>query len=154
MQRFRKASPWLTTLLIGVALWGMARLGLELRDWLDSHTWEVTRSTGVLVEPGGGVIYGYEVEGWPHTGQRTHFFLTVSYLDDRPRRWLDANRNAIAVAVFYDPDAPGRAVLVPRVGATAWVGLGTMALAPLLALGGLLWGWRRRLSRRSGSAGY
>lgn len=153
MQCFRKVFLLLTALLTGAALWGMARLGLELRDWLDSHTWEVTRSTGVAVEPGGGVTYGYEVDGWPHTGQRTHFFLTVSYLDDRPRRWLDANRNATAVAVFYDPDAPTRAVLVPRVETTVWVAPGVVVLLPLLGLGALAW-WRRHLSRRPEAAEY
>lgn len=134
----------LVTLLLGLALlvggsWWTLQVVLELRDWLDSNFWAVTRSTGLIVQPGGGLRYGYRVEGWPYVGERTHFFLATPYLDGRHQRWLDANRGSTAVAVFYDPDAPWRAVLVPRVamgwGPGLWfTGGGLGALAVLLVL--------------------
>lgn len=144
-RRCRWAGVLLAALLV-LGAWGALRVGLELRDWLDSDTWRVTRSMLIDQQLDGGVRYGYEVDGWPYVSERTHFFHLSAYLDDRPRRWLDINRGLTAVAVFYDPDDPQRSVLVRRVDGTVWRIPALLGLLWLLALGAVIIGgwWRSR----------
>lgn len=149
LRRIRHGGRVIALLLLGsYSLWWSVFLVQEARDWQGSDRWQVTRSLSLESTDGGQVRYTYAVDGWPFHSSRSHFFYAGTYLDPRPGRWLDRNRGLTAVAVFYDPQAPERAVLVRRLD-SPWrllPGLLLMSLLPLLlSVVGWRW-WRRRKS--------
>jgi len=143
---------WPVLLLLGVVVWSLLRLALDLRDWLDSDTWVTTTSTHLEIRPRvSEVRYRYTVDGQTHSGERTHFFMGAPHLSERHLRWLHRHRRAEQVTVYYDPHWPSRAVLVPTVASGVWAGMALtgfwvalLVLGPVLVFGGLWWWlWRQ-----------
>lgn len=139
-------------LLIGVFLWSLLGLALDLRDWLDSDTWLSTPSSQLEIHSRSSrVRYQYTVDGQIYRSERTHFFMGAPYRSERHLGWLRRHRRAEEVAVYYDPDWPSRAVLVPTVERGVWSGMALtvfwvalLVLGPLLFFGGLWWWlWRQ-----------
>jgi hypothetical protein len=154
MKSGKKTGVMLVFFVIGIGLWLALWAAAEVRDWLDSDTWAATESTSLTIQPKTSqVMYTYQVGGREYTGQRTHFFVSTPYQDDRHLTWLNEHRQASVVTVYYDPDAPGQAVLVRQVDLTVGINAGLVAGAvclscglPLIVVGGLWWWMRSQFS--------
>lgn len=142
--------------MIGIVGWLSMGMIADLRDWLGSDTWRVTPSTRLTIHPKTSrVTYTYEVDDYEYAGERTYFFVNAPYLDDRHLAWLYAHRGASTVTVYYDPDAPERAVLVREIGPA--LGINWMfvtvytcliCLLPVAFLGGIWWWLQRQFFKK------
>ena len=141
----------LTLCITGVLVWLTSQVFVDFRDWLDSDTWTATQSTSLTIQPKTSrVIYTYTVGGQEYSSERTHFFVTAPYLDDRHLAWLNTYRQATGTTVYYNPDAPERAVLVREGGSVLGIQWMVMAgyaclvcLLPVILFGGIWW-WLRQ----------
>jgi hypothetical protein len=125
----------------------------EWRDWRDSDSWQAVTTREFTIQPkSSSVRYRYVVDDRVYEGDRIHFFVLAPFQDDRVLGWIDGNRQVTELTVYYDPEAPERAVLV-RTGLTdVWFmqfvlicGVaGIVVLVPVLFFGGLWrWLWRQ-----------
>ena len=121
----------------------------DWQDWRDSDSWAKTTSTHFAINhKSSRVSYSYLVNGQSYTGTRVRFF----------EGWLydgltDLHRDVNEVTIYYDTQAPQRAVLVKDIDlarvATQLFTLVYCALAfllPFLFIGLSFW-WLRRAFR-------
>ncbi|MCA9919934.1 MAG: DUF3592 domain-containing protein [Anaerolineales bacterium] len=85
----------------------------EWRDWQDSSSWQHVTTSDFTIQPkNSSARYRYIVDGQQYEGGRIYFFVLARFQDDRVLRWLEFNRQAEELTVYYDPDLPQRSVLV------------------------------------------
>lgn len=83
------------------------------------------------------MTYTYEVDGKPMSSKRVSFEVFGEKFD--AERVVARYPAGTRVKVFYNPEDPGRAVLITGVDATTWAGVGGGALFLLMGIGVLLW---------------
>ncbi len=139
--------------------WLLVFVGREWRDWQHSDEWQRVTTTTFAIQPKSSrVTYHYAVNGTTYRGQRTHFFVIAPFQDSRVLNWIDENRDATTLTVYYDPDTPIRSVVVREVEA-AWAGQWLLicgvallfGVLPLIFFGGL-WRWLWRQFARVGDS--
>ena len=134
-------------LVVGTAV---LLLGREWRDWRGSESWATVGSSSFAGSTKSGTVrYEYEINGEKFTGSRVRFFEFPLYNDGRDTGWIQEQRNATSVTIYYDPSSPERAVLVREIEQgrviTAVMSLAVFVgalLAPILFFGFV---WRRLL---------
>ena len=126
--------------------------GREWRDWQSSSSWQTVTTQDFTIQPkSSSVRYRYVVDGQEYENDRIVFFVLAPFQDDRVLNWINTNRQATELTVFYAPDAPEQSVLVRSGLEDPWFvqfpiicGIaGLMLLLPLLFFGGL-WRWLRQ----------
>jgi hypothetical protein len=106
------------TCLVGLAIILAFNVGRDWRDWQDSETWLTTSSTEFVRKPKTDYIrYTYLVAGREYQGERLYFFQKLLYDYGYASQWYYDHNLAQGdqVTVYYDPDAPERSVLEPKV---------------------------------------
>ena len=126
-------------------------VGRDLRDWADSDSWVTVQTADFTIQPKTSLVqYRYTINSQTYESERTHFFVSATFQDPRHLAWLNSHRQATEITVYYDPDAPQRAVLVPEITSIwelqlplALLMACVIILLPILFFG-FLWRWLRR----------
>lgn len=135
----------------GIIFYLLLTLSSEWRDWNNSSSWQSVTTQDFTIQPkNSSVRYRYVVEDQAYEGDRITFFVLAPFQDDRVLNWINTNRQATELTVFYDPQAPSHSVLVRELEAQ-WFWqfpiicgiVGLLILLPLLFFGGL-WRWLRQ----------
>ena len=88
----------------------------DWQDWQGSDSWAKTTSTHFAINhKSSRVSYSYLVNGQSYTGTRVRFFEGWLYDGLTDLEWLHAHRDVSEVTVYYDTQAPQRAVLVKEI---------------------------------------
>jgi len=144
---------FVTFLLIsgGIVLWLALLFSGEWRDWADSDSWQNVTTRDFSFQPKSSSIrYRYAVNDQEYEGDRSHFFVLAKFQDDRVLDWIVENRQVNELIVYYDPDPPGRSVLVRELD-SQWFwqyplicGIAGLAILLPLLFFGTLWRWLRQ----------
>ncbi len=148
-KRLKKGGLAIFFVLCGLCNWLLLNIGEDLRDYSDSSRWETVMTSTFDIGKSGQVEYVYFVDERRYTNRRTHFFAGRDGDHARLNEWINSNRQAAEITVYYNPNVPERSVLVPTIDWEWMLQIGITAVIILLSIllpylfFRYMWGWLR-----------